>query len=384
MSDEKPSTTDGAPPPKPTASGVSFQNTQGDIAVAGDVVGRDKITHLTQNYYVVGQVAEGLQALNGLIQQNETLRGELRSLRDQFHDVSREINQLSNYKEMHDLLHQLEFECYKVLVQTAPRFPADRLAHREVRQYRIKLQRLLTDLGEAARQAVDPDFEQQWIDDLADVPGQLDSALAANERDRLDDAIQQLKIELDVQPARINNELVGAAGALRLPDLAQALAEVRAKLSEAPSLDAARVQVFQTGVDELAHVSAALTALVRDHNGWQDVEVRLRRIEALVLVDAHAGQDLRELKRAWPKLKEKTQALSQSRAEGFRDAFLAASAALDTQLATALPEVLSELFLDYRAYAGELFVQVDVDLRDLCGDLRVIGEKLAETLRMLG
>ena len=142
-------------------------------------------------------------------------------------------------------------------------------------------------------------------------------------------------------------------------------------------------QVFQTGVNELARLSAALTALVRDHNGWQDVEVRLRRIEALVLVDAHASQDLRELKRAWPKLKEKSQGLSQSRADGFSEAFQAASAALDAQLATAPPDVLSELFLDYRAYAGELFVQVDVDLRNLCGDLRIIGEKLAETLRML-
>ncbi|MBF8284809.1 MAG: hypothetical protein HW378_3724 [Anaerolineales bacterium] len=356
---------------------------KGDITVGGDMVGGDKITTITQNYYVVGKVADGLQALNGLIQQNDDLRAGLRSLRDQFHDVSRQIDQLSNYKAMHDLLHQLEFECYKVLVQTTPKFPADRLARREVRQYRIKLERLLADLREAAQRAVDPDFEQQWIADLAGLPGQLDHALEADDRDRLEEAIQQLKMELDVQPARINNELVGAAGALRLPDLAQALAEIRTKLLEAPGLDPARVQVFQTGVNELARLSAALTALVRDHNGWQDVEVRLRRIEALVLVDAHASQDLRELKRAWPKLKEKSQGLSQSRADGFSEAFQAASAALDAQLATAPPDVLSELFLDYRAYAGELFVQVDVDLRNLCGDLRIIGEKLAETLRML-
>ena len=31
------------------------------------MVGGDKITTITQNYYVVGKVADGLQALNGLI-----------------------------------------------------------------------------------------------------------------------------------------------------------------------------------------------------------------------------------------------------------------------------------------------------------------------------
>lgn len=371
MSDENPTAAETSSSDQP--SSVNFR-AEGDVNVGGDVVGRDKITI----------IVNGIEALHRLIPQNDDIRVGLRSLRNQFHDVGRQIEQLSNYKAIHDLLHQLEFECYKMLVQTVPKFPADRLTRREVRQYRIKLERLLADLRKAAQQAIDPDFELSWINDLAGLPGQLDHALEADDRDRLEEAIQQLKMELDVQPARINNELVGAAGALRLHDLASVLDDIRTRLLEAPGIDPAQVLVFQTGVDELAPLSATLTALVRNHNGWQDVEIRLRRIEALVLVDVHAGQDLRELKRAWPKLKEKTQGLSLSRANGFRDAFQAVSAALDAQLATAPPEVLSELFLDYRAYAGELFVQVDVDLRNLCGDLRVIGEKLAETLRMLG
>lgn len=367
-----------ASPPGETAGARVIAH--GDLTVGGSLVLGNQITH---NYYVVNQAAAGLQALNRLLLQNAGLRARLLSLHDQFQAATRQIDRLSNYKDMHDLLHQMEFECYRVLVQTEPRFGSDPAARREVRRYRITLERLLADLAAAARQAIDPEFELDWVAALQTVPGQLDDALRLGSADQLAAANRQLKDELELQPARINHKLVEAAGGLRLGELAHQLGLAGQELPAGPEMDAGQLETLGTGIGELGRLSQRLETLARDHDGWQDLDLRLDRIEALVPVDARDGHAFLELKRAWPRLYGRSQALARSRGDDFAQAFLAAGAALDTQLAAAAAENLGDLFLAYRSYAGELFVQVDVDLRNLCGDLRVIGERLTETLRML-
>lgn len=353
---------------------------RGDVTAGGDIVGRDKVTH---NYYLVNQVADGLTALNRLMQQNAGLRVRLLSLRDQFQAATGQIQRLSNYKDIHDFLHQMEFECYRVLVQTEPRFGADPATRREVRRYRITLERLLADLTTAAQQTLDPGFELDWVEALKTVPGQLDDAIRQSSVALLAAANRQLKDELELQPARINHKLVEAAGGLRLTELAQGLRLASQDLPSVPDLDAGQLQSLTAGLAELTHLSQRLETLARDHDGWQDLDVRLGRIEALIPLDARDGQMFAELKRTWPRLNSRGLNLARSRNDDFASAFLAAATALEDQLMSAPPEVLSDLFLDYRTYAGEIFVQVDVDLRSLCGDLRIVGERLTESLRML-
>lgn len=368
--------------PTPQTNGGLQLSSAHDVKIEGDAVGRDKVTHITNIALTVNDVTQGLQALNHLIPHNPAVRHELVGLRSQLEAISAQIRLLSHYKEMHDLLHRLEFECYKTLVNTAPRFPAEPQAGREIRRYRIKLEGVLADLRTTAQGAAAAMLEMSWIEPLLPLPARIDEALQSGLPEPLIEAIDTLKLELDIQPARLNYQLFGAASALRLGDLATAMRAVHGQLAGAGPATEFSLAV-QAGADKLEVLNEALTQLVNDHNAWQDVEGRLRREEALARQDADAGRALSAFRKAWPQLKQRTDRLCQTRPPAAVARFIRLSQSLEAGYKDAAPGALYDLLFEFCEYASELFLQVDVDLRAMCGELRTVGERLAETLRRL-
>jgi len=354
---------------------------------SGDVAGRDKIT-AGRDVIQVGagatvivgavptaQVGDGLRALNDLAKRFNAVREAIVTFRTEFAEASRQIDELADYKDLHDLLHQLEFECYAMLAAAAPEFPDD--VDPSLSKYQVKLEDIADQLQKVAGRGTVRKKDTVWITRFATLSDELDKALNDSDKKLFDNVLGRLKQVVDIQPTPINEKLNSAARALRLSLLAQTLAQVRDHLGSQDDLDPDKLSQFQLGVDALVNLALALEKLRDDHDGWQKAEALFNRSEDML---ALVGTS--ELEMTWPDIKALTEPLCAERTDKPARRFLEEAAALDEALASANPERMQDSFRKCRARAGQIFYRIDLDLKRLCGELRKVGEPLDAVLRL--
>jgi len=326
-----------------------------------------------QNLYQGRSVGQGLTALAELMQM-PGVRAAVVAFQTDFQAAREQITVVSNHKDMHDLLHTLQFHCYNPIVQEARRFPDDDMAVDNLMDYELTLQRIVNDLKDAAERA---SFETLWTQDLVKAQEALARAIEELNAKLLKRAIWLLNRVLAIQPSQINKGLNAAARALRLPALVKAMADVSDNLARL-DLDPEKVSQFETGVDALVSLNLSLTTLVDDHDKWQAVDLELRRIEAIM------GQDTVELEMSWPDLKAMTEPLYSGSTDEWATSFRKDRDNLDSAIKAANPAQIKRYFRRYRRQAGVRFHQVDVDLKRLCEDLRKVGEPMDSVMKMMG
>jgi len=322
------------------------------------------------------QAENGLKALGDLVQRSPEMRAALFAFRADFQAACTQVEVLGDYKDLHDLLHRLQFDCYNVIIKAAARFTADETALDDLQDYLLGLEDILAQLRDVTRRAAVAAADTAWISEVAGARDELKQVTEQADAKLLKQAIWRLNRTLSIQPTRINTRLTAAARALRLPALVQALAVAREHLA-APGLEAEKVRQFQAGVEGLDNLGRSLQAQVDDHDHWQGVDVELRRIEALI------EPDLAELQMSWPDLKAIAAPLYQSQGEEWAVAMSKEAEALEEALAADNPVKTRRAFRNYRNLAGHHFFQVDTELRKLCGELRPIGEPLTLVLRLI-
>jgi hypothetical protein len=333
-----------------------------------------EILHSQQENAV--QAGAGLQALGDLVQRSAPARAALYAFRADFQAACTQVDVLGDYKDIHDLLHRLQFDCYNVIIKAATRFPADESALEDLQDYLLSLEDILGQLRAVVRRAAVAASDTAWIDDVAAARDALQIVTEQADAKMLKQATWRLNRILSIQPTRINTRLTEAARALRLPALVEGLTHARDELS-APNQEADKVRQFQTGLEALDRLSRNLQARVETHDLWQSVDVELRRVESLI------EQDLMELQMSWPDLKSMAEPLYQAQDEEWAVGMCKDAEALDEALAADNPVKTRRAFRNYRNRAGHRFFQVDSDLRKLCGELRPIGEPLTVVLRMI-
>lgn len=321
-------------------------------------------------------VRNGLYALTELMAAPE-VRAAVVAFRTDFQAVCEQIDVVGNYKDLHDLLHTLEFQCYSGIVQEARRFPDDETALDILMDYELTLQQIVTDVREVAVRGTLATNETLWIKDLERTPDELHGAIDNLDTRQLKRAVWLINRVLAIQPSRINTSLNTAARALRLPALVKAMTCVRDNLTHG-ELDLEKTSQFKDGVEALANLERTLTVLVRTHNDWQELDLELRRIEA------NLEQDIFELEMSWLDLKAMAESLYSSRIDEWALSFKKDSENLDSAITSQNPAKVKRYFRSYRRRAGERFYRVDVELKRLCGNLRIVGEPLASVLRMIG
>ena len=304
------------------------------------------------------------------------MRKRVVALRTDFEAASEQIDLLSNYKDLHDLLHNLQFLCYNGIVQEARRFPEDETALGILMDHELTFQDFVTRLQEVAARPSMPASEMAWIQELVLARAHMQTAIEALDDEPLKRAMWLVKRVLDRHPTRINERLNAAARALRLATIQQAMASIRVELRRL-HLGPEQVQQFEVGVRALGDLSRHLAALVDDHDSWQAIDLELRRIEAVM------GHDLGELELSWPDLKAKVEPLCRDNAASWVEALHKDGDCLDRALAAHNPIKIRQSFQRYRRHAGNRFFQVDTDLKALCHELRSLGEPLSATFRML-
>ncbi len=329
-----------------------------------------------QNEYNSCSVRKGLDALTDLMSAPE-VRAAVVAFRTDFQAVCEQIDILGNYKDLHDLLHTLEFQCYSGIVQEARRFPDDETALDILMDYELTLQQIVTDVREVAARETLATNENLWIKDLERTTEELHGAIENLDTRQLKRAVWLINRVLAIQPSRINTSLNTAARALRLPALVKAMTCVRDNLTHC-ELDPEKTSQFKDGVEALANLERSLTVLVRTHNDWQELDLELRRIEA------NLEQDIFELEMSWLDLKAMAESLCNSSIDEWALSFKKDSENLDSAIAAQNPAKVKRYFRSYRRRAGDRFYRVDVELKRLCGNLRIVGEPLASVLRMIG
>ena len=86
---------------------------------------------------------------------------------------------------------------------------------------------------------------------------------------------------------------------------------------------------------------------------------------------------------SWPDLKGKTEALYQAVTEEWAAAIKKEAAGMDEAMASQNPAKVKRSFRNFRRRAGDRFFRIDVDLKTLCGELRLVGQPLASVLKMI-
>jgi hypothetical protein len=367
---------------------VGIQMGEG-AAVGGDVTGRDKITaggHVIQAAQgatviinagpAAGQAGEGLNALTDLVQRSAEVREAVIGFRTDFQAASEQIDLLIDYKDLHDILHRLQFQCYNSLQQAAPRFPNDDTALDVLTDAQLTLEGILAEVQAFTKRASEAKQDTGWLQDLTDTKTEVRGALDNSDSKPLKKAIWRLNRMLSTQPAKINGRLNTAARALRLSSLTNALNSIVSNV-QSLDFDTAKKAAFEKGVNGLVALSFNLTALIESHDAWQTVDVELRRVETLI------EHDLTELEMSWPDLKDKADNLFGGVAEDWATAMQKEAEGLDAALGESNPAKIKRSFRSFRRRASDRFFRVDVDLKTLCGELRQVGQPLASVLKMI-
>jgi len=357
----------------------------GGIRVGGNISGQmniasGHIVHAERGATVIiGTPAEavgGLIALRELMQCSTHVRMAMVAFQTDFRAVHEEVDRLGDYKDLHDLLHRLQFHCYNGIIQVAARFSFDEQTIDNLTDYGLTLEGIIEELKQVAARPSLPKQEVTWIEDIGLTKTDLHTAIDTFDEKFLKKVIWRLNRLLAIQPARINGLLNHAVRTLRLAALLSALARVCDYLNSL-DLEPSRVNSFQSGVRALSDLDGALDLLVEKHDRWQALDVELRRIEASM------DRDLFELEMSWPDVKLKTREIFSLHPGEWARALEQESDTLDEALLSNNPAKARRSFRSFQRRATNYFYQVDLELKALCGNLRQISMPLASVLEII-
>jgi hypothetical protein len=328
----------------------------------------------SKDMLTVQAVDNGLSILSALLQRPD-FKAKLIAMQTDFEAAATQIELLTNYKDLHDLLHNLQYLCFNGLMQEARRFPADTLALDILLDHEMTLSGLIDGLVEVAMRPGMPSGELDWIQELVEAHALLRQGIESGSNEPLQRAIWLIKRVLDRHPTRINERLNAAARALRLTTIEQGLRSIRTDLRRL-KLPRHQVRRFENGVNALGDLNQSLAQLVEDHDRWQAIDLELRRIEAVM------SHDLEELKSSWPELRAKVDPLCHQSGASWAEHIQRDGRHLDKALASRNPIQIRHCFQRYRRRVGNRFYQVDADLKALCHELRYVGQPLASTFNI--
>lgn len=310
---------------------------------------------------------DGLKALTELMR-NREIRDRVVEFKIVFGTSCKQIEILGFYKDLHDLLHTLQFKCYSYLmniIRTVKMRPDDLSMWENVFEYEETLRDIVDGLKEAANQdnlmnAV------PWVKTLIEDLQKLFQAVTNNDVEEITVAIRPIQRILSREPVRLNDRLNEAARALPLPALVDALNKVQSRLHT----ESAIARRFGKGVDALKILDCNLRNLRDMHDKWQNLDIEIRRIEGTL------AQDLCELEFSWAYLKTLTEQITLGCEENWAKNITKAVGNLDEAISNNDLDNAKRHFLRYRSIAGNRFYQVDTSLKELCVKLREVGEPL--------
>lgn len=200
-----------------------------------------------------------------------------------FETILEQISLLSDYKALHDGLHEIQYSYYQNIIASTKIVMDDKYAKYDLSKYLRDYRRVVTDMQDAARRKKVELTEDQWIAQLEQAGNDLEEGIKKGNKTQIDSATQTINQVIGTQPTMINRKLYSAVYAYNgsLSELTQVMNRVREKIGTiAPQSET--VKHFQKGIDSLKEINAKLGSLIAEHNTWQDVDNQLRILPDLL------------------------------------------------------------------------------------------------------
>jgi hypothetical protein len=297
-----------------------------------------------------------------------------------------QIQQVAEYKETHDLLQQVDQSSMlarDLIYEDEILLTEKRLRWHNIRRCCLMVQSDREKLCRYGQDASFRDDARDWIEEFTWAGEKLQQALAVQDADLLNQAIEDIRNVINQQTSRFNDRLMGAIGALELAKLVRMLRDLyhnlKAHLEET-------VQNAPDNVDQLDEILTSFAALAerleilrREHDRWQQIDNKLRPELTLVFTN------LPRFKRQWSPIL-RTRILEQCagiEANWVRELKLSITD-VDTALEQDAPRAVSVAVYACHGAVNRRFIQVDVDLKRLCGVLATVGNSLDTILDTMG
>ncbi len=287
--------------------------------------------------------------------------------------ASQHIAVLSDYKDIHDALHNLHFQCYNFILLESKRADAAEINWEGLAPAEGILRQIIATIaGVAARPALVA-AETAFLPELRTADTELAAAIDAGDPAPLKMATRRISRILALQPSRINLRLSDTARELPLAALEASMAKIRGQLAPA-DLASPEGQRFAEGVDALSRLRAGVKTLCEEHDAWQEIDSEMRRI------DAQLGSDLGDLEFSWEGLRKKIATICVPTRGVWAAVLNEEIQKLDSALAAGLPPKVTQAFRRCYSKVGARFYDVDFELKSLCDELRKVGSELDKLL----
>ena len=306
----------------------------------------------------------------------EDVRTAVVMFQTDFQTASQQIDQMNDYKQIHDLFQVLETQ-YDLIYRDQKRLPDDDLAWEDIAIAEPELHTKITDIVTLSKSDTFASGDVRWASQLETVKERLHTAVEGDDLEALEGGVTLLYRVLNRHPTRINAQLVAVASALRLDNLEKAITTISASLADADITMANTVEQVKSGRSALSGLDKRLNELVREHNAWQSIDDEVRRVKAAV-----SQNKIDELEDAWYDLEPMTKARieAHSHAEwaiNLNQVMVDLKPAIEQQLISKV----RRLFMRYQTYVGHRFREVDLELLSLCTELQRVGEQIDLLLR---
>jgi hypothetical protein len=323
------------------------------------------------------RVARGFDALSQILGDPDAYAvAAAVASRGTMREVRRQLADLTEYKNLHDLLHQLA-DAYALIADDAAG-----LAEQERRWFKLARNEpavygLAGAILELALRANTLRGQIGRITRLDRARATLRGAVAARDPARVSSALELFQSVLEVEPGRINDRLVELARVLPLRRLADDLLEIWQRRPQRASAELGRrFAEFRQGLDELSRLGASLDNLIEAHRQLQDLEIEIQRFDSDLTSDPARFQQ--QLASAWEDyLREQSQQACAIASLHNRAELSEAGAVMDSALPGRDAYVISTAFARYRALLNQIFSRTDADILTICNrDLADIGQKI--------
>ena len=307
-----------------------------------------------------GRAFESLAQLSRLMETPEVIE-ELSSFRSINQSLMERVEILASYKEMHDLLHQLEFTFYEPLKQEIRR-----VSHEgEFPEYLLRLEVNLQFIIDKAQEITQrPLFRsnERLITALMRARTLLLSAIHNADTQVLMQSAHVLDQVISVEPYKINALIVATFHDMQIHPLVAGLEKLHSALAgqDKTSELANGLAVI---IDRLKEFTGMLDKLIWQHDELQQVDATLR------LIEASPDDIFSELEVFRPQISRATERLYNSAQTAWGQSLKAAGDELQAALDNGEAQVQIRLHR-YRHLVSLAFYRVDFELLTICNDLR--------------
>lgn len=284
---------------------------------------------------------------------------------------------LGKYKALHGKLHELQMQLLATLADAADGFRSDGTSEHPLETYAFQL----TELARVCRtNAAGLDSfpeEDQWIEGVERAAAKVNEAEQNHNPARLREAVKDLKAVVADAP-RINSLLANTAAGLHLEKLIEAMNKIASHIDPGGASSAASALEVRSGLGGLLGLKQQLTVLVKEHYAWQWLE------KEFIAADIQSGLTPEERFPRWTDFRTRLLHLCA----------LSPKQEWSTRIFQLIPQIIDagakgngELFKKKyhtcRTIGRDHFFLVDLDLLQLCGQLKEIGEALSRLLRLV-